>query len=436
MKKMKLVLFFVLCLLLSISATPIISLVKSFPYNNDGVFNYLEKWDSEESSYGGPLFLGFASNDIIVLGASAKQQVEVYQISSGNKIGQLETDWYTFTNSVNSILVGSTQNQQLLWEVDKPVSASSVWRIMLDPKDYTSLPSGPMGRTPYRTGNMLFEGITDHISSWEFLSNGRYVYRQPQETLEWLHAEGDKLGFEYCVKNNSRFYFGENSVVFTSVYSQLLELGRYWNWPKDGSLDGLSERPNFHSLGVDAKGIGYAYIDNKLGKEKYSEDNTLWSPFRTVLIFDPWIMKITYRNIPQDAYRILMISNENNDMIGPSIGGRYEMQAHPSGDIYMFSANKKDQAYDLNHMKNDWWAELGADKRVIGRILGNKIPLRAEPNNTASIVDYNFENEYVWIQEESKKTTEYEGKKTNWVKIQKLKGTIGWMPKQPIILPE
>ena len=80
---------------------------------------------------------------------------------------------------------------------------------------------------------------------------------------------------------------------------------------------------------------------------------------------------------------------------------------------------------------NDWWAELGADKKIVGRILGNHILLRAEPNNTATIVAYNYENEYVWIQEESQQAVEYNDKPSTWVKMQKLTGAIVGCPDCP-----
>ncbi|MDR2897905.1 MAG: hypothetical protein LBU99_03750 [Spirochaetaceae bacterium] len=260
---------------------------------------------------------------------------------------------------------------------------------------------------PYITGNIFFwETSNGDLVSWELLGEGQTQYRGIEETKQWL-AEGnaEKVGYH---KSNGRSMFGDFYMISRAL--------NYWKkeiiFP-EGEYKELKNPSNFWYIGTDGKGLNYYRIlkTDKLLRQ-FPDSST---KVKTVIaIEDTWTGKVVIREYPEGTW-----DPPRRDYEGRvEVVGMYPWAVHPNGDVYYWDADTEKEEYQLKRLVNDWWEEIGIPERKIGRIKENYIPLRLEKTEASGNNGYNYENEYVWIKEESE---------DGWVLIEKIDGRVGWI---------
>lgn len=391
-------------------------MIRAFPFGSP--FDYFTSWDKVEGSRSGFGGLTFWESYSIAADASTGDwiifdNIEATQVSERIH-GKNES--FSVVRGKN-LLFGSTYPGGTIRIINSgaPIQEPSyIIKIPFNtPKEEVLKPD----TIPYMTGNILFaETLKRELISWELLANGSVNYRGISDTNKWLDAgNAEKIGYKYD-QNNEQHNFGEFTMSNEALY-----MNRIWKsllFP-DGKFKTLGTLRAFKYLGGDSKGLSYFYAINPPSltwKELYST-----KPFQIIIaILDTWTKKVTFRELPIGDWNPPRTENDG-------VLVACAKAIHPNGDVYFVDVDEKEKEYQLKRLKNDWWTELGVDKRKIGRIVGNYIALRTESTISANNNGFNFENEFVWIIEESKWGETINGTLVPWVKVRKIDGREGWV---------
>jgi hypothetical protein len=278
-----------------------------------------------------------------------------------------------------------------------------------------------VGAVPYLylTGNMLFiASYQGDIVSWELHPEGKTLYRDIDATQEWL-ADGnaEKIG----IQNIGRLlYFGDFAIDYFAPLS-------YKNWKNyifpEGEFSVLKQMPGRY-IGTDTKGLSYFLLAYPLGNitEAYTMDAFQFG----LAILDTWTRKVYFRIYPKGVWDPPRRMDSSGSKY-PDVIIIESWSVNPNGEVYFVDADKKKQEYQLKKLHNNWWEETGADKRKIARIEHNYTPLRTEAIIDSKNNGYNYEREFVWILDESKKTELIDGKNASWLRVRKMDGREGWI---------
>jgi len=261
----------------------------------------------------------------------------------------------------------------------------------------------------YFTGKILFaeDANTHEMSSLEFLPDGSYKVRDASETKAWLEdGKGEELGWGQKInKRNGKVssnYFGDVNMKYVntsyrfSVQSNLQVMN-----PKYAGATRVKDI-GYASLGKDGKGLLYYGTS--------TEDNGVITVNFAVL--DPFTQKLyVYDDYAPNEY------NPPRDSTGKIIGS-YSWTVAPDGNIYFTDADVEKGEYQIKRVINRWWDEMGINDRIIGQMNTNHVPLLTSMNG-AENDGYCFENDFVWVTEQSKDK--------KWSKIKKIDGREGWV---------
>lgn len=409
--------FFLFCsiyvtLIASLSAQQV-ELVHRFPFGQP--FGFIEKWDPNEGMPAGPSAIDFQINNFVIGDSTGDGSWRIFGTQNFNQLTVITNPSSGFRISpLQQIALGSRWNQFTIY------AKGNFPTVRQHFIDTTALPSSERLHAqtpPYLVGNYLFAQTTSgELICWEFLQNEKIRYRGVQETKSWLTGgQAEQVG--YRKDANGYTYFGD----FT-MENRPLNGERIWKdliYPEKGPVRNTEGFQDFEYLGGDDAGLSY-YL--KITPHPNSEKiRTFTAPISvTVGVVDTWTRKVVFRILPAGSW-----NPPRSEKLG--LLGWFPWAVHPSGDLYFFDADMAKKEYQLKRLKNDWWAELGVDKRKIGRITENHVALRKEPNTTATANGYNYENEFVWVIEESKKNEIVEGKQATWMKVRKVDGREGWV---------
>ncbi len=268
----------------------------------------------------------------------------------------------------------------------------------------------------YETGNTLFIQTQDkQLVSIEFSDNGTYTVRNAEETLRWLESgKGEELGWSQLIYGNINYgnILGDiNLSNVSTAYSKGVLTNLTMKSPKYAGLTRISELKGYEYLNKDSKGLIYLI--------KYESDNGLFSYDRqgpnvrfSIAVNDIWTRQVYfYEDYAPNEW------NPPRDANGRVIGS-YSWTVAPDGNIYFTDADVERGEYQIKRIINRWWDDMGINDRIIGQMNTNHIPLLTAMNGKEND-GYCFENDFVWITEQSKDK--------KWSKIKKIDGREGWI---------
>jgi len=391
-------------------STQEVSTLKSFKFNNPYVF--IEKWDQNEGSPKGPAGFYFQSGYIII-GDNFNNNINLYTLPAIALSRSIVSNGPN--NKIRPVFYFARGTK---WTSITIFDPNSVMEKKLYTIDFSGLQGNEQldGTPLYLTGNMLFAQVGNKkLASWELLPDGKTFYRDSKQTEIWLNANGQKVGYHLSPYGN--IYFGDYSLIEKGLYTEFI-----WKdliYPETGLVRNVDEFQTFEFLGIDSKGLNYyiRYVPHPYGNRA----SLIKNPIRvSICIIDTWTRKVTAFELPANTW-----NPPRNEEMG--LLGTFPWAVSPSGDIFFFDADVQKREYLLKKVQNDWWAELGVDKRRIGRVKDNYIPLQISASTSAKNNGYNYQHEFVWILEESKTTATVNGKAVPWVRVRKIDGREGWM---------
>lgn len=399
--------------------------VKSYPFG--APFEFRTSWNEVEGPKPGPFKLTFINNS---------QAVVLDRWSSTWQFLDKERGWNvfnTFTTDYGSAFItrgrkyfvlgvnylgGSEGNGadfsvfQRNGVVDKPV-----YDISYYPSSKKESFSGAPG--VFSTGEMIFSYAPEKkLLSWELQKDGKTLFRNPAATEAWMkQGNGEALGYSFKFDYH---FFGGNA--FSTFPASNIPYGLSgFDFSKGKDL-GLTENSPLDYFDKDRKGLQYFYV---IGPKILGTDNNrpaINQPGMQLIfgIADPWTKKFIFRALPSGAWN--PPRTEAKGLLG-----LYSRAVDPDGNIYFFDADVNRKVYELKRVANNWWAELGVDKRTVGVVTDNRVRIREKPNTSSSIVGYVYENEYAWVLEQSKETETIGGSTAPWIKVRMTDGREGWV---------
>ncbi len=157
-------------------------------------------------------------------------------------------------------------------------------------------------------------------------------------------------------------------------------------------------------FGKDSKGLMY-YRDFPSGNDNVNIEFV-------IAVLDPFTQEVYF----YEDYGTCLWTPPT-DKAGKIIGS-YSWTVAPDGNIYFTDADVEKGEYQIKRVINRWWDEMGINNRIIGQMNTNHIPLLTTMNGSQND-GYCFENDFVWVTEQSKDN--------KWSKIKKIDGREGWI---------
>ncbi len=416
MKRVLTIMFFSIAITSIIYAQKV-ELVASYPFGNIP-FEYYTKWDPNEG--GMPSFtisMIIENNQFLVFGSSK----DLYH-----------GGWYALNidgtadelNIIPDYSVWNTQPQYGTFSGGYFIGYSKNNNYYLhitynDMKYIIEVSQNEVvGNNLYLTGNTLFfeDSMNHKLSSIEFFSDGSYRIRNASETESWLKSgKGEELGWSQKFnKRNGKVssnYFGDvNLSTVTEFYKPSCFDNAHDDEIIGAAFDALWNS-RYNNFAKDSKGLIYF--------RKMDTDNGPYKPGAPannikfdIAILDPWTKQVKYYEdyAPNEF-------NPPRDADGKIIGS-YSWTVAPDGNIYFTDADVEKGEYQIKRVINRGWDEMGINDRIIGQMNTNHIPLLTTMNGSQND-GYCFENDFVWVTEQSKDK--------KWSKIKKIDGREGWI---------
>ncbi len=247
---------------------------------------------------------------------------------------------------------------------------------------------------------IFFELYDNNLVSVELLSDGKYIYRNADETKKWLDTEkGEYLGW----KKDSVNSFGDNTVI--SSRNKFI-----YNYDREYKLDMsksvFNKKKNlgdtsYKYIGRDKYGLVYFFRGSK--SEKGSKFY--------LCVYDPWTLTpYFYENFNNNEWNP---PRKENGTVGLTLS----QAVSRDGRFYFTDCNLEKNQFEIKEIENVWYKEIGVEKRHIGTITTNHVGLHKGPDLKSKTDGYNFENDIVWELQT----------KGNWSKIRKQDGREGWI---------
>jgi hypothetical protein len=406
------------CLLFGVAVNGITqsySIVKTFPFGSP--WDYYEEWDPNEGDKPGPQGFRLLDNNKILF----------YNWMNTSTIFS-KTFERLYSTKARHIFISNGYWIEIFRDNDRLTETVTIAEMNNPEKvlDSITIPYANLERNFYYcnfSDNMLFyHDVKGDLICWELLGQGKTRFRNVNETQSWLR-DGNAIKYGIQLIGGNDYYFGD----FSTESEEPLA---YKNWksyifPK-GEFENCKQMPG-KFLGVDSKGLSYFLMAYPLGSKLVQS----LEPFPFALaIVDTWTRNVYIRKYPAGTWDPPRRKKQYSKFLEVIIFQSWAV--HPDGDVYFFDADTKKKEYQLKKLNNDWWQEIGADKRNIARIEKNYTPLRSKASFNADNNGYNYESEFVWILEESVKTGIAEGKSVPWLKVRKLDGREGWVLKNEV----
>ena len=265
----------------------------------------------------------------------------------------------------------------------------------------------PSSQAVYFTEGMVFAQTNeDKLISWKLLGNGKSEYYNAEKTQEMLDSGlAEKIGLT-TNKTGSTFYFGEFNATsgygpnFSKIKNNLeIKTSGY------DEYDGVSA---FNYIATDKTGLSYFWGYKYNGKVVAIRDPD--NPIEVVIaVLDPWTKEVNIIELPAGDWDP---SRNTGGLIA-----RCSQCIDEDGNIYFTDCNKEKGVYQIKKLTNTWSEELGYNKRIIGRVNANQIPLYKAKKTNAETNGYNYEHEFLWVLDQGKK----------WCKVRKVDGREGYI---------
>jgi len=262
------------------------------------------------------------------------------------------------------------------------------------------------------TANFMTEGMVfaqtneDKLISWKLLGNGKSEYYNAKQTQEMLDSGlAEKIGLS-TNKTGTNFFFGEFNATSGSGPNYINIMNDLTiKTEKYSSFDGLS---SFHDIGTDKNGLSYFYRFKYNGKKYALEDPD--NPIEVLIaVLDPWTKEVNIIELPAGDW-------DPSRNAGGLIA-RCSQCIDEYGNVYFTDCNKEKGVYQIKKLTNTWSEELGYNKRIIGRVNANQIPLYKSKKTSSETNGYNYEHEFLWVLEKGK----------TWCKVRKVDGREGFI---------
>ena len=257
----------------------------------------------------------------------------------------------------------------------------------------------------FMSEGMVFAQTTERtLISWKLLENGKSEYYNAKQTQEMLDSGlAKKLGLTKN-KSGSTFYFGEFNITsgYGPNYSKIINSLTF-------KTPGYEERTTLQYwgtfIGTDKQGLSY-YYESNLTDSDYNGKDLLHV---NIAVLDPWTKEVNIIELPAGDW-------DPSRNAGGLIA-RCSQCIDEDGNVYFTDCNKEKGVYQIKKLTNTWSEELGYNKRIIGRVNANQIPLYQEEKISSETNGFNYEHEFLWVLEQGK----------TWCKVRKVDGREGFI---------
>ena len=363
----------------------------------DKNFEYYEEWPDDEG-YGpaGIYYLQDISGKIYAFSMSSSNWFEAknpYEIKEEYGNGYIRV----FNNNKSCYFL---RNGEIRIYLDDFVYENYDYLLKIEEgvyiKDY---------HTIYYTEDMIFFQTSDNkLISWKLLENGKSEYYNAKQTQEMLDSGlAKKLGLTKN-KSGSIFYFGEFNI--TSGYGpNYANIINSLTFKTPGYEDRTTVQYWGTFIGTDKQGLSY-YYESNLTDSDYNGKDLLHV---NIAVLDPWTKEVNIIELPAGDW-------DPSRNAGGLIA-RCSQCIDEDGNVYFTDCNKEKGVYQIKKLTNTWSEELGYNKRIIGRVNANQIPLYKSKKTSSETNGYNYEHEFLWVLEKGK----------NWCKVRKVDGREGYV---------
>ncbi len=396
MKRLSAVLLVSVLMLCSVFAQKV-EIAASYPF--DKPFGYWTEWEPNEG-YKPHFDIQFISKDNEFFLWSPKDSSWYQLFLDGTSklvypgINSMNTDPFYYSDR-NGYVMGYKNTYYDEWNIRALITDKNRTRDMEIPFKGT----GYM----YRTGNIVFFGM----NTIEFLPDGSYKVRDVSETKAWLEAgKGEELGWGELILNNKVYghTFGE-IILGLSSESYKFTVQNHLKPMSDKYVDITNMNQTEYVLfGKDSKGLMY-YRDFPSGNDNVNIEFV-------IAVLDPFTQEVYF----YEDYGTCLWTPPKTPY--GKIIGSYSWTVAPDGNIYFTDADVEKGEYQIKRVINRWWDDMGINDRIIGQMNTNHIPLLTAMNGKEND-GYCFENDFVWVTEQSKDK--------KWSKIKKIDGREGWV---------
>ena len=257
----------------------------------------------------------------------------------------------------------------------------------------------------FMTEGMVFAQTTERtLISWKLLENGKSEYYNAKQTQEMLDSGlAKKIGLTKN-KSGSIFYFGEFNITsgYGPNYANIINSLTF-------KTPGYEERTTLQYwgtfIGTDKQGLSY-YYESNLTDSDYNGKDLLHV---NIAVLDPWTKEVNIIELPAGDW-------DPSRNAGGLIA-RCSQCIDEDGNVYFTDCNKEKGVYQIKKLTNTWSEELGYNKRIIGRVNANQIPLYQEEKISSETNGFNYEHEFLWVLEQGK----------TWCKVRKVDGREGFI---------
>ena len=257
----------------------------------------------------------------------------------------------------------------------------------------------------FMTEGMVFAQTTERtLISWKLLENGKSEYYNAKQTQEMLDSGlAEKVGLTKN-KSGSTFYFGEFNITsgYGPNYANIINSLTF-------KTPGYEDRTTLQYwgtfIGTDKQGLSY-YYESNLTDSDYNGKDLLHV---NIAVLDPWTKEVNIIELPAGDW-------DPSRNAGGLIA-RCSQCIDEDGNVYFTDCNKEKGVYQIKKLTNTWSEELGYNKRIIGRVNANQIPLYKSKKTSSETNGYNYEHEFLWVLEKGK----------TWCKVRKVDGREGYI---------
>ena len=370
-------------------------------YSFDVFFQYYEEWPDDEGygqpglgeifNKGGENYVFNDANGYWFRAKDIKNQKESYGFIYGEKNGIL---FLKFDDGLHLYIESQ--------EIGNP-------DYVLKIEGTEKYKGWPYSQAIYFTEGMVFAQTSDNkLISWKLLENGKSEYYNAKQTQEMLdNGLAKKVG--YSIHNND-IYFGENCVSrdtapYVKAQIPMTILDEEY---KDFSVRKYGK--GFRYLGTDKNGLSYFYYLN--------------DPTQVTGLAErsgkPLVVNIVCADNFEKTFQTVATLPAGDWDPSRNAGGliaRCSQCIDEDGNVYFTDCNKEKGVYQIKKLTNTWSEELGYNKRIIGRVNANQIPLYKSKKTSSETNGFNYEHEFLWVLEKGK----------TWCKVRKVDGREGFI---------
>ena len=365
-------------------------------YAFDDFLQYYEEWPDDEGYNPSGLTFMLSYKDNFLLKNSSNSQW-FYSEEKYRKIEKKITDIHKV---VNGIMYISFEDSVGVYIESSDIRKPD-YLLSIDKKEFPDY----IPDVKFMSEGMVFAQTTERtLISWKLLENGKSEYYNAKQTQEMLDSGlAKKLGLTKN-KSGSTFYFGEFNITsgYGPNYSKIINSLTF-------KTPGYEDRTTLQYwgtfIGTDKQGLSY-YYESNLTDSDYNGKDLLHV---NIAVLDPWTKEVNIIELPAGDW-------DPSRNAGGLIA-RCSQCIDEDGNVYFTDCNKEKGVYQIKKLTNTWSEELGYNKRIIGRVNANQIPLYKSKKTSSETNGFNYEHEFLWVLEKGK----------TWCKVRKVDGREGFI---------